>query len=732
MKRATSFAAYARSAKQVADDLRAFEQDLLLIESGRKVVYAVDFSEFYGYVLPNFGEALTSRATANLEVSPRTEVLALENLFMGESWDVLLLPAYVLELENFVRRFKHSHFTETLATIVRAYEQLLVLTKSDRHKAFVEDVRGCLLDEGRPIPDDKKRSILAYLSEHAGSLATIVDGTIIQPLARLSHILSSPKLRLLEQSSMYAEPPELYLSGILEKLSERRPGPSAANYSDAHALATIVAMAQDGDGSFYPRLVTRSMHLFKALDAAAADNLVSESSTSVNLLRRPYVFLFALRSDKFRKGVTTMRESLERFWVKYQQTRDADIGESEFAELGRLVTENRNRWREITDIRLLDSVAGDHAEAQNADLVRALKAITGDNSLGRVVRSHVAGMLTVFSRQNDLLTFVVGSARGDEGGPDLANQVNIARGFGSAVQVQSALLRMPIELRFSTDAVAELFERKGESPTSSPETIEDLIGALSRILDTENSDDAEAYLAMAYCFGVLGEWNSALQFVELADRVAVESGVANRAEVLFFLSVCQRRSSLDLEDLRNALRSIDEALVHARTEEPRYVRERGVVVCEWRIAAGPGESEVPSFSEAIEMLEMSIRDSDPDQVRVIALNNICYSLIEYGRRWERGLMTGERAHAMFERFMTTQNRISPGFHDWPTQFVDTYVWAKFWLFPSCRQEEHGEWIALLEETIARPGLGPRSAKELKDHCAQIKSWARISGGATSE
>jgi hypothetical protein len=596
---------YTEDCKILREDLLLLIQDLefqYLTEKG-KIYYAVDFSEFHAYVVPensDHGSNVFSLFSDRDNKSDQfiDEVLqryALDRIFNREV-EIILLTPYAIELGNFILK----HRLKSIADFSNAMHSILFRTddlqNSDEFKRFLsvaEKVNGSKKNElGDDDIENAKRFINNSNFFYYVIMSEIKDQNIHDLIER---IFDSGRVKSLQDKGIFitvdSDDP------VVARWREKAKSPSdrEENTITSDAIATLMV---ERSNQFLKKqgrmekvlLVTRS----KRMNNIFSNELEHpENGWTANMLRHPRTFnvLCLVDSNEQDERAEKLKEKLGFIETLIEATQDREMPSRLSDHLGEQISTFKKEWKNIYELAAtinLNKKSNKHSE-DNELLKKAYEILTGASNF----RSLLIEKLEQLSKRWEVSNKVLGFF------PPLLNINNKSMLDDSLVIEKSKevyLVKNTSESSYSIhvyslkirNIINEVATLNDNDELLDLISWENLFKSLCKVLlqsETKNNKDElfELYFVMSYLHGIIGEWKLAESYCESALKHLQSNDIYERNvdECYWFASICLRKWSPDIDDIQSRMNRCLKAINYSykiKDNDIKFAKEQALQV----------------------------------------------------------------------------------------------------------------------------------------------------------
>jgi hypothetical protein len=639
--------------------------DYRIRTAGWTLLYAVDFSEIYSYVMPGdshehapIGDGWSNDTERQFYVLSR---------FFGER-DILLPEPYALELAGFVELIASKQYTTTSRSYLRARQETLkALDSADAKKMFERMKR-----VGRePLTDEEVERYFRFFERYTPNLVAFVRGLDLSPFDRLKDLLMQRTFEPLERKfpGAAARVDEARTKRRFLWLGERRAHTNpASNLIDARALGDIEAV----NDMLVPArtrvlLVSRSTYLMEVAEAEAPAGEVfvrHPRSVSTAYLATPTGVSLAdegelqIRHQSLLAFISAAEEAQKKLQKADGATaHTADIlsikDDSTKKTLRELLERIQGEWRHVEAYASGLTKAGEtrfRKSSKKAVAVELLSLLRDPTKLRSRMVDHIRQIFREVRRDRDRVAFRL-------------QREMVSRGS------------IVYPIHFEDDNLRNATERLATGWTSNIADSETLFEAA-----IECSSDYDCLLGIALSLGALGRWPLAKQYVNYA-LVSRQPGA--RREGLFLQGVMTKRMSIENQSLaeaqermQDALECVEEAIKEHAGVDPRYFNERATLKL-WLIefARSPEAATAANLDGitcSAAKVAAELREALPlatGKLRIQILNNLCYAYLldDDAKQMPEAL----------DELKTTLSSAYPDRSKWPAFALDTVVYTTY-------------------------------------------------------
>lgn len=701
---------YQSFAKNNLNFLTDVESDLDFEAAGGKIVYAIDFSEVYGYSMGAAESFFFERGGDPFSDDIGKTTLfelheaILEHILFEQEEHYLLLPPYSIELFNFIRRLNNSTAKEIAERTVAVAQSVTELKGSEEYNRLCELSQSDSVLERNSSDNHEFRTL--FLNAVPDLVELWRDTKSPKPIDKAKSFLQQPFSQVSEIVPGLSEPDLATFQHWFSELNAKRSDRENQNYLDAQALGFIYGLNAHLDKSRKPTrvvLISRSKVLY---DLAQRDGDRWER-VGGQPIRHPRSFLnqiSSLGTISKRKNEKEKRRNVE--WWK--RTYEAISGQRVFPGINRLLTptEVTNRslavlidvWKRFCSAQVSSRVIQN--EVTTDDIL--LKALYEMNASGDVTGLFDA-VLVDLHQELDKIHFNIPAALfagneleffGREGRGQPIEAVSSESDVGERVIVSSLYgSNLSYSIHLKSNKLKNIIRDNAQDPYAAMQAV---TGA-ARYNAKTDSDlfHAEWFLAIAYLYASMSAWEAAANSVKMAgirisdltkSRQKERDTQTTLFEVSYLASKCSREigGSIELleqttQGLENAIKSFEKArklpgknryLTRARTEKIKCIFEL--------LERGGGDSKqlIDRIVVCIDRCRKNIKESKDPITEIQFLNDFCYHVL--GLQTELGEIFPLKEVARdFTRFVILSEKVYGLVDSWPENYLDTLCWVSF-------------------------------------------------------
>lgn len=681
---------YVKASQGVLRDLTVLIGAHTFQMDGGTVRYAVDFAEIYSFVnpTPQSFESMRPFADRDPRIARILHHAALSRIFFSLPEQLVLLEPYAIEFDDFANGLLEGALPELYEQYGAAASRLANFTATESFKDLVALLKAASQDPDGPALE----RALKRLEEEAGDLISLLaDTSAKKPYWRLASLLKRAEF---VDGADYAQDSrhlnaETIARWFAELVRRRKTDSRLACHLDAHAMAIVEhAARQQSSTKHRLYLITRSRHMHDIYADECRSGLWRDANgLPYDPLIDPHTFAILPLTDgaapqdpqrhvlsELQDLQNSIRVFIEMSGKRSLSPRGDSASEARPSALEEQVRKTREPWRRAA--QLASTLFGDFEE-RTKDLARkrAVEAIVlVRTDLTKPVEDRFASLMKEYEVDYQYLTLKVASL-----GQPRSNTAVTLNSRSDRSWLAGAVNWMPYRLEFYSQEVCEAISTRPNFVTLQEE-----------LRKSPRADVRyERLLSIAYVLGTWQEWKSALDFCELALR-AYEEVAAQAAEggapavpdheSHFLLAVCRRELASDAAAYQAALDALDRAATskaHAKgVEDPRYLKERALVIWRWNSRADDpvfAEPSPPPVTEAVEVSLHAIElATDDPQLRSQLHNNLCFHyLVQLDR-------PGAREEAL-RHYEALKALVADPPFPIMGQHLDTLAWAEFTL-----------------------------------------------------
>lgn len=736
-------------------------KDLEFESSGGTVVYSIDFSELYGYTM---GAAETfffekggdpfSDTIGRATLFELHEAI-LELVLFEQETQYLLLPPYIIELFNFIRRLNHNTVKSVASRTIQVAKSFDDLRNSDDYKTLLDLATSEKATE--PNSPENRQFREVFLRAVPDLVDLWRDTSRPKPLHKAKLFLQQSYTQISELLPDLSKPDEGVVAHYYSRLNEIRRGRDNQNFLDAQAMGFIYAANSKLISSKRPSrlvLISRSNVLY---DLACEDSSLW-SDIGGQPIRHPRSFLNQisnLGTITNRKDASSKASNIK--WWK--NTYSAISGQPTFEAKNLTKTQIVARslavlidvWKRFCSAQV-SSRAIKNEDSTDDILLKALHALNSTGSIRGLFDLIIGDLhqeldklhfeIPASLESRDELSFVVSrgkslelkASKSDE--DDIGQRVIVSGLHGT---------NLIYSIHIKSNKIRNLVSEKAANPY---DALASLTDAARYSADTDGDlFHVEWYLAMAYLFASISAWPAAKKSNDMA-RLNLSQLTATRLrerdaqitlfEISYLSSKCNRELGVGYDDLLATVNGLETAidriknfrkitgknryLARARTEKIKCIFE--LIEMNPRAAT---DLEERLFT-CIERCRDNLNRVDDPITEAHFLNNYCYHFVNLGDIFSQEFRAGKMI-LEFKKFIRISHRVYEDVLNWPENYIDTFCWAAFNLIKEGLMNEgdlgysRGEILELCQKNASKEFISEHDRKDFTAHARKIRdTW----------
>jgi hypothetical protein len=720
-------------------------QDLKYIKSGGAILYAVDFSEIYSYLIPTaVADEFMFLANRIEEDAILIQRSVLDYFFFKSTAKHILLPSYGIELEGFVARLKDGAYSDLFSKCLTIYKGIEKLEKTPPFYKAYEIVS----KQANEITDKDIDDLYTFLNDYAPSLLNILNPpweapyTLLRELFKTG-VFQNPSDLGIAKTEVLADK-DIFYSWSEELISERGTNNIGSSIVDANAVAMINHINTILENrNVKILLVTRSKYMHKIMKRKLASGEASpKDSQCGNVLRHPISFYFQYGQKK--RSIDEVIEALKQGFEILNFFLDVVGNETEIKS-PRLDTSHGKHIDEITkhlnqigqtwkSASMLDATTNYYSPNQmdrrkkkvfQTDIVHFFKFIDDTETVKKFLLKKLNVLHGELKKQHEYLGLYSELQTTNH-----ETFIKIERYSGKYVirTVWTNRQAMPYSFQFYSNGAGALLEKLGEHKSYS---IDDALPIF--INGFHDKPDYERLLSMAFILGSFGKWVDAEEYCKEAIKENIPTLGILPHEGYFFLAVCKRKHSFSIKRCREALDLLKKAISLKKAtkrdipdyQDPRLIHEIGVQVLKCRFIFGDQitvEDNIPDLKDGLNYLEKSLSIIENDEyLKVQALNNILYYYLNIGLEDNNT----EFVKKYFNSLVETETMTEPNPELWPGAILDTVALSMWKLIGIRDREEYQKITKYFSIAQGDKYLEPFERQTISKHFKEFKASVSI-------
>lgn len=610
---------YRAKLERLHDCLTDLQMDIADTAGGRKIYYAIDFSELYSYLNQYNGENVRALGVG-LEPSDEKNSfqqhrLALEHLFNSLSDKLFLLPPYVIEIWAYS---KNNTKLDDHYYLRRSAAPNLLATLDTSELEFLQGLKS-----GRVLSDDQKKRVLEIVKQDFESICVEATNFIAwrQQAVNLQSLFQAGKISpeiseiLLGEDTPLEKPSHqeeaevyqcfsknllsrkyyqklidsraiIYLRNINEALSKR--SEKLLLITRDISMREVVKRLDSLEGTHFPQLLTYLRHpetvfFDLILQGEPIDKKIVWLNESVDELKKIEGQLFGIINnthnfDRTRFGnrfAEPKEEILKNTFKRWDERINLQLSLASktvnwlgWADDDNLITESRDPEieKKINSIKNLFVFIKSN-EAFETDAVSEVKKIWQD-IIYESLRIQFLGLFKTVALEG------IGNI--------LVDKLFDSRKEGSFLLPPSMSV-MPF-IKFTSPVYERRLKELRKNRKISP-SINDLRNLI--IEATTGIAEPEDFLFMAFILGILELWEQSFQMIEEVlrfDPLIIEKNKFDLSQAFYFRGFIKRKLGENSEDISYEIMHYEYSFddIHTalgiKEDDPRYLKEYGAVV----------------------------------------------------------------------------------------------------------------------------------------------------------
>jgi hypothetical protein len=728
-----------RECTTLVEDLDFLIEDLELKHSrSDALIFAVDFSEIFAFAFPEkiggqlrIFEAEESVTTAVHQRYVLHKLFAMlgDGELVTHSDRLALLDPYGLELANFARRVGSASVESLADDYIAANRELDYLVRN-----FGSEIQGAReLLETTEADESELTRFLEIFEQHAPKMVLLIDRSAIGPRDRVLDLLNKRRLRSLQEWNIrdLSVDSDLQMRWDLALYEVRGDRYAGSCFVDASAMAILHAANKVlGAQGRKLVLVTRSKIMHQLIRREISSGQWGEPS--FNPLRHPryLIPLHTVEGQPIERQIDdlkNLRGSVTLFLDTYDPSSSLppDRYESDMEKIRERLRSSAglSGWLTMADSVLTESSRINYRTRER--LREFVETSTNRDAFKQRVIERIADLESELERLYQYSGVALHAAELDQGD---ARAGSLSFALTDRLIVTSNRPEMPYSLEFSSNTLKAWSERVVRADRI------DMDEVLTLLSDSfSSSSEYEVLLFIACVFGAWRRWDKALAYCDFALTRHTDRDLP-AYEAVFFRGLCYRMMDpSSSETFRMALASINHA-TRMREEahrgngyagDPRYMKAKASILFLWNMANASGD---PRFSapppadtrEAVQLCERALALSEDDwRLQCDLYNNLCYFFLEANAPAAR-----ERARSYWIKLTALLNENEPDKQAWPTNVLDTVIWADYRLNKGKRRRseflaDYAEMVSLLQGALDIKGLDRGTERTIRQHLEHI-------------
>lgn len=669
--------------------------DLEFTNAGNKLLYAVDFSEIFSYVLPSesFRDFAVFPADRGKKID--TDTIALQQLVLryiffdlSPTPKPILLSPYLLEFRTFIRDLPSKLFLEAIKRTEQVFNDLeKVLIKNVDHG--IEMICHKIEEQSDYTPSEQEEEILAKFVQDFGYIDSFLEtGTSEKnPFTRIKQL--QPSKAFIGLNDLFPElkitDTEIYDRWVQDLRNKR--GRASSTELDAAAMNLIYYVNQRLSPDTRLVLITRSTSMQQLYQQEFDAGLWTDAG-DYPLLRHPRAFSNVLSATQMGSSdnvqdLLVLSEAIGFFLDSYKTWKPNEAVNEE--TLMKQITIIKQTWRNIQKtafplVATSSSAEGD-TKVESARQARRIIAYAKNH---QDVRQKIVKILDdLFSSIDfsyDLLELELQAPQ---------NLLEISNDH-SKFTIHSSYFFNPYQVNFRTEAGKKILNQlSGKAFIQTRDVISAFRLAFEQGKEEKKerrNEDYDRSLAMAYILGsLINQWEIAEKYCLRAIKVGERTNTSTH-EALYYQAICKRQIQTDSsnnvsreETFGEILNLLDKAIALAskyvddRTIA-RYWIEKGITILSFHAGSlntEPSET-LPNATEALNILaEWDKKLGDQLPLRLFTLRAELDYIVG-DKRFRELPRLQEKFLLLEKQLMQSAGQSS----EWPPYIVDLIFWGK--------------------------------------------------------
>lgn len=766
---------YIHDCENLKYNLEQIISDIEYIEEGKKIRYAVDFSEIYSYLFPNEKPKefllFKDEDKNDREIGILYQSYFLKEMFYNLPDPLILLDSYAIELRNLLRRLHQGDLEQEIEYVRKIYqekEKILnhedidnILQLADKYKHQPQLLR----------PQEYKR-IIKFIEENADNLLRFIayqdqDFQLVQLIKELFVQKRFEELKNVVKISSFIEDNKDTYNYWYIKLKELRGVESTTDNSDrdASGVAEIEQANQELEKQkekFKIVLITRSKLMHKI-----SDELVSNKLRSESLLRHPIIFRFLFtingisedrqiqlewlnnRLDKikvFLDYAQDARELNKQLEKATKQDIHSDQEDKYLKDTEALLKKLKEEWKiENSLVLTLSSkesfFSSNYKEIDEKKIKLFFNFLRDDDELTEHIFDRLENLNNRWQRYQEELGFDLSWENLDSRDQKLLRRLpNLS--LSKSYILRTSLESTPFSLKFSTDEARDFLN------SFNPSEEYNLINIFQHYTQYFSVDkdtcEYEKLLGMALILGKFNLWKLAEKRCNKALKKAKDNGNIFSHEGYYFLSICMRKRNpllrerfnrilSAIENLRKATKIKQEAnyFKPGQQEDPRYLKEEAIQILQLNLS---DKELIKDYQKEFKKLKKEGNNISPDDLtpergvklleqakklcseedillKIQILNNILFYKIK------TSLLTNkDEIKREYQQLENLQKSIEEDESKWIPAILDTLGWCSWQLYGNKEESLRRLGLALDSGQVA-----PEELSRVEEHIKTIKT-----------
>ena len=636
---------YADHCQRLKQDLDAILEDY---GDGSDILYAVDFSEIYAYVLPDDSHENAPFDDGWAGDHLRQTVL-LEKFF--RKGNIVLPEPYIVELHPFFDRVAMRAFGDETTLLLNAYTELQRLKRTSEFDRIRKLSRQA---ERRELTPEEIAETLKFFETRGSMLVAFARGSSREPLERMRRLLKGRPFVPLDSimAGTASAIDDRVVNDMFHRLVIRRKsGTPASSKVDALAIEHVRAanhVLRERKAKLL--LVSRSQHMIAAVHESASGPAWIDVRP---FIRHPRTFSAAYNlataqdREALIRRVRLRKEMLDLFIhaVADAQQQSSGIAEDRRQVLRKKMSEIQDEWSSGEQLANAIPKDGETSAGEAAELARKYLSFLRADAILKTAKKRIIEIFDETARDLGLIGAKVQT-------PEVT--------FGSVlypVELSDPELRALVEdlareWAVTAGKAAELFDLAAKQPLPNHEFL----------------------LAIAITLGAIGRWSVAEQYAAQAVNLADSKAATTEAQFIHALTLRKllhpkKSPAEELQHLYDARAAILRAL-EARPTEPRYLNELGVIEA-YLLRVVPKDGRREARAKVGATFERARETEHSDKLEAQILNNLAY--LYYAMP--------PHDHDQAQKYLTALEHqldaMKTPREKWPSFIVDTLIFGRY-------------------------------------------------------
>jgi len=713
---------YRRFARDLLYDIALFEKDVEFQQSGGSIVYAVDFSEVYGYTQRAaesfFARRPESAFDANLGRATLLELheSILEFILFDAGKNVILLDPYAIELINYYKGLRSGLIENKVRRVARALEASR-RARSTPEYMELESIAARVANNGGQLTTaeaDRIGNLIEVIAPDIPALWGLDEETDV--LERLTDLMSKDRFRFPDKFfGLPCDTNSEVADRWYYKLRKSRGERPDQNFVDAQAMGMLWHLNTRLLSRTQPtvvHLVSRSSAMVSIMQSEIDEGWWDTQGG--NVIRHPRGFLTLLNEyadidmhvppSRRAASLQRWRRTFERLAGHGSTTVSGRRQLTEEEQVRRQLALITDVWRRYCSVKVAQySLAHQHDTKEK--VLSALAAIHDQAALQNAITDVLSDLQHALDRAHFAVSVLVSpylteAKRRQRDGPRRSFREFVqdrSQGSGSAVRLRTVHgSPLPFEIYVTNDRLL------GEITEHADDPIRVLQVLVSETLRPKTGPgdgtptDAEWYLSLAYANAAIGAW----ELTDRAVRVTLEELEGRdpegrlalvMSEARYLEGKATRHLNKSLEDLEDCAIALQDVVDHLRESrfadslpgyELRLVSEKIKILFFMVRKMFEADRSDARINETLDHLSRchdrvnldGVGDNDA-AARCDFWNNLCYHYMELS---DLGLAVVKAAQIgdWLGRFQQSLLDVFGGIDASPDNYVDTLAWVR--------------------------------------------------------